>query len=468
MKLIEKFIQESSRNKVRISIAGDIIIDEYYDVSATRISPEFPIPVMTSADSKPTVTMPGGAANVCHQFKHWNAEPLLYGLSDYEATTSLQKVLGSKATVNLAPMGHGQVPRKKRFYDGKHPSFRWDIEKPNFGVDPSILKGFRGTATQRYFSNRPPQVLILSDYNKGLFTNDPCPFIRDKVTTIIDPKKGPLDKWRGCTIFKPNNVEAKELSGLSNWKDQCLYFFDHLGCDHVVITQGASGVVGMDRLGEGFEHVSSYNLTAESVIGAGDCFIAFMAMAKALNFSLSDCALIAFTAGATYVQQERNKPITPYDLMKKVDPIKAKYLLPSPGETQGKLVFTNGCFDLLHVGHIETLMFAKSKGAKLVVGVNSDESIRRLKGDSRPIIGLKDRLEALAALQCVDYVASFDEDTPAKLIERLRPDVIVKGAQYEARDIVGFEMVGEVALAPMFEGVSTTKIVEKIRSASAA
>jgi D-beta-D-heptose 7-phosphate kinase/D-beta-D-heptose 1-phosphate adenosyltransferase len=121
----------------------------------------------------------------------------------------------------------------------------------------------------------------------------------------------------------------------------------------------------------------------------------------------------------------------------------------------------------LHAGHIETLRFAKSKGEKLLVALNSDKSVQRLKGLSRPIVNQEDRLKALAALDCVDYVALFDEDTPAKLIETTKPDVIVKGSQYEARDVVGFDMVGEVHLAPMKEGISTTKIVKKIKSSVA-
>lgn len=203
-------------------------------------------------------------------------------------------------------------------------------------------------------------------------------------------------------------------------------------------------------------------MAARSVIGAGDCFAAFLALAFAHGFGVRDCAEVAFKAGAVYVQNVRNRPVSLYELLRYEDPIAAKYMDPvvGPGE---KLVFVNGVHDLLHVGHAESLRFARGKGDRLVVALNSDASARRLKGPSRPVIPLEDRMRMVASLEFVDFVTSFDEDTPLECLRRVRPDVLVKGADYAKKEVVGADLVKEVHLCPLVDGVSTTAIVNHPR-----
>jgi len=189
----------------------------------------------------------------------------------------------------------------------------------------------------------------------------------------------------------------------------------------------------------------------ESVIGAGDCFAAVFGMAVGHGFTVAESAEIAWNAGAVYVQRKMNRPIIPAEVSWDgiVEP---DDLL----DRDFKLVFTNGCFDILHKGHLQTLRFAKEKGDKLVVALNTDESVRRLKGEDRPVKPLEQRMAVVAALDCVDFVVSFSENTPLELIQKIRPEVLVKGADYRPEEIVGADVVPELFRAPIIDGLSTS------------
>lgn len=184
-----------------------------------------------------------------------------------------------------------------------------------------------------------------------------------------------------------------------------------------------------------------------------------LALAVAHNFPVPQAAKIAYEAGSLFVQQVQRGPITPWQLQKKSKFIRSEDLK----NRDYKLVFTNGCFDILHAGHLESLRFAKSKGDKLVVGVNSDASVSRLKGPKRPVVPLNERMEMLAALETVDYVISFDEDSPHELVKQIAPDVLIKGADWAHRPIAGSEFVKEVCFVPLVEDRLTTNIIEKIK-----
>lgn len=302
------------------------------------------------------------------------------------------------------------------------------------------------------------KVFILSDYDKGVFPNSMYSLPKN-VITIVDPKNPPLAKWKGCTVFKPNAVEAFRLSdGLTDWKDQCDYFQDKLECQSVVITMNGNGVVGKSN-GSYFEHHPIQRIEARKTSGAGDCFVGVLAVAIAHGMSVSDASSVAYEAGALFVQQHSRNPITPWALQKQ-----SKFINVEDLENRNyKLVMTNGCFDILHSGHLESLRFAKSKGDKLLVAVNSDESVKRFKGEKRPVISLHERMEMLAALEFVDFVISFNEDSPYDLIKAIRPEVLVKGADWKDKGgIVGGDLVKETFFVPLVEDRSTTNIIEKL------
>jgi D-beta-D-heptose 7-phosphate kinase/D-beta-D-heptose 1-phosphate adenosyltransferase len=435
------------------------MVDEYLSVKVNRISPEFPMPIMWSSQAVPT-KRPGGAANVAYQFKHFNVDTQLFCFWDYYAVEVFK---GHGLLVDCAWGDACCLPIKRRFLDGSTQIVRHDIETELCGFTPTQIgeniEKFRSVITDKIHTAKP-DVAIFSDYNKGFFEDQSIEGsgvylldLYDGVTTIVDPKKGPLGKWHGCTIFKPNAKEACELSGYSNWRDQSRFFQDKLGCKAVVITEGGERVTGIES-DELFEYRPNRPIHVESVIGAGDCFAAMFALAVGYGFTVSESAEIAWNAGAVYVQRNMNSPIIPAEvswdgIVRPEDLAKRDF----------KLVFANGCFDLLHEGHLQTLEFAKSKGKKLVVALNSDASVKRLKGEDRPIKPLNQRMAVMAALEMVDFVVSFSEDTPLEVIQKIRPDVLVKGGDWETGTIVGADIVPEVYRAPVCQGLSTTNFL---------
>lgn len=463
MRIIADLLKRNKDRRLSIHIVGDSMIDEYYSVRVTRISPESPnVCVMLNEHDQPSERVPGGAANVCYQLMNFNVDTHLVSWTDAEAD-KVFKSAGIDCTTHIQLPDGCQLPRKKRFFDGdSQVGNRWDIEKKNCGLKDVDLPNYQTNLFGPWLSFvDKADVVIFSDYNKGLFSNG-FPFALPNKPIIVDPKKGPLRKWLGCTIFKPNSSEAIELSGgLTNWREQCDYFQSQLGCQSVVITQGGDGVVGKSG-SEFFSYSPIRKVSATKVIGAGDCFVGVLALAVGHDIPVPDASKLAFEAGLIYVQDGSHDPLTPWQLQKQ-----SKFVTPDELRNRtngGKLVFTNGCFDILHSGHLESLRFAKSKGDKLVVAVNSDASVSRLKGPKRPVISLNERMELLAALEGVDYVISFEEDTPQNLIEYTRPDVLIKGADWEGKTVAGSDVVKEVYFVPLVNDKSTTNIIGKIKT----
>jgi D-beta-D-heptose 7-phosphate kinase/D-beta-D-heptose 1-phosphate adenosyltransferase len=464
MELLQRFAQCLDRNDkaVFIHIIGDSILDDDYQVKVSRISPECAnVHVLLSENDIPFRRFPGGAANVCYQLNNFNIVSRLFTFIDPEAYRVIRnhgiKYLGG---VDL-PKG-SYIPRKKRFYEkGFQVVARWDIELPRYGLDDAEFRQLQAKLASHWqIFQIEPDVMIFSDYNKGIFSGDfKLSWYDTKAVTIVDPKAAPLDRWAGCTVFKPNSKEAEVLSGHKDWQRQCDFFQKELNCKAVVITQEGDGVVG--KTGDYFEYRPKCNVKPMDIIGAGDCFIGVLGLAISHGFSFEDAAKIAFHGGLMYVQQKQRGTFGPWSFHSHGKILKNWEFLKN---REYKLVFTNGCFDLIHSGHLQTLEFAKSKGDKLVLGVNSDDSIRRLKGDSRPILPLLERMKLLAALDCVDYVIPFEEDTPQRLIEDIKPDVLVKGADWIGKEVAGMDCVKEVCYVPLVEGHSTSEIIKKIKS----
>jgi len=459
------------KSDATFAVVGDTMIDEYYQVKADRISPEFPIPVMVSEDQKPYLSLPGGAANVVRQFGE-NTKPFLYGFSS-EASENIFTCCNGTAphTGLLVSSKVAQVPIKKRFYQSDFPLFRWDVESKLYGEKEENLERIRKALYYDWLRFKPT-VTIFSDYDKGFFNTSwrfhyaSTGYYRwhGHCITIVDPKKGSAKEWEGCTIFKPNQKEAEEMTGVTDWKKQTKILQRQTKAKCVIITQGGAGVVA--RIGEDelFEYRPKKTVKASSVIGAGDCFVAFLAMVLGKNVKVNEkdenhrnlfdldyrkAIEIAFEAGALYVQNQHCQPVV----------LESKYEVPKNRDF--KLAFANGCFDVLHEGHIDLLQYARSTADKLIVAVNSDASVKRLKGESRPINNLKARMKALAALSCVDYVVAFEEDTPLELIRHLKPDTLVKGGDYTMDQVVGKDLVENVFLFPTVPGYSTTNTIEQ-------
>jgi D-beta-D-heptose 7-phosphate kinase/D-beta-D-heptose 1-phosphate adenosyltransferase len=432
----------------KIAVVGDAILDEYYNVDASRVSPEFPIPILHSHDGKPYRISLGGAANVCFQFSNFNFDINLFALIN-------ERIKDIAVDFNLGgSILAGTIPVKKRFSSNGFPLCRIDVEDKNYCLK-DIEKNRRNILANLY-SSGPFDVVVFSDYNKGLFDNS-SNFIGelgDSVITIVDPKKGPLDKWKGCSIIKPNSKEAKDISNTEDPVKQCEFFLRGTDCQAVIITQGASGVFG-NVMGQWFEYRPLLEKRAKSVIGAGDCFVAFLAMCMAHSIDIKKAVEIAFEACSVYVDNLYNAPIHPYQISDKF--INPKNLF----KRNFSLVFTNGCFDILHPGHIKLLQFAKTKADKLVVALNSDESVRKQKKNHPLVNNLDYRKLMISSLECVDFVVHFEEDTPYELIDTIRPDVLVKGSDWPVP--VGSDIVPEHYSFDIIENYSTSSIIEKIK-----
>lgn len=440
---------------------GDALVDEYCDVKVSRISPEFPMPIMWSP-GETYESRPGGVANVAYQFRHFNVGVSLHCFrnSYSDAVFGNHRLFCWPGTFLHEWECH--TPIKRRYLDGGVQVVRHDIEAPLCGMTKERINQYYQHLARELENRKASEVehcdvVILSDYDKGFFSGDGNYLDLFKgVKTIVDPKNGPLSKWKGCTVFKPNAKEAAALSGLSDPLEQARFFQKELECQSVVITFGGEKVVGVDG-DVPFQYCPTRVIeNIGSVVGAGDCFCAFFAMAIGHNFSVPEAAEIAWNAGAVYVMGRMNRPIIPAELS--IDGIV------EPEDLAGrdfKLVFTNGCFDLLHEGHIKTLEFAKEKGDKLVVALNTDDSVRRLKGEGRPVMPLEQRMIVMSNLKPVDFVVSFDEDTPLEVLKKIKPDVLVKGADYSTESIVGHDFVPRVYRAPILPGLSSSNFIRR-------
>lgn len=452
--IIKEFLKRNRTKRLNIHCVGDAMIDEYYEVKVNRISPEFPMPIMTSVRDKP-VSRPGGVANVAYQFKHFNVATTLICFPDRKA----DKVFLDHGVPRWGSFCkiRAKLPVKRRYLDGNVQVVRHDIELPLCGLNQDTIDFYHSCLEETIQKTKMnPDVVVFSDYNKGFFDDWlHAPSLYSNAKTIVDPKTNRLGRWKGCTVFKPNAKEAEAITGKRTWKEQAKHLQNELECEAVVITCSGDRVAGVWKE-EFFCYQPDNSVKVRSVVGAGDCFGAFFAMSLGHGFSVPEAVEIAYKAGSIYVQHNMNRPVCPVELIEDglVDPDDLY-------DRDFKLVFTNGCFDVLHKGHMETLKFAKSKGDKVVVAVNTDASVKRLKGENRPVVPLEHRMAVLASLEYVDYVVSFDEDTPQHLIQKIKPDVLVKGAEYEVEKIIGADIVPEVHRAPMIEGVSTSKLLEK-------
>lgn len=356
------------------------------------------------------------------------------------------------------------------------PLLRWDIESPDYGENLHIIENLRDKSLQNFIqliNSKKIDGVILSDYNKGFWDNKLAQKIieycnKNNIITIIDPKKNLL-KWKNCTIFKANSNEIKDLTGLSDWKEQVDFVQEQLSCKGIVITKGGEGIVGKEN-NQYFEYLTNKPEDVNSVIGAGDVFNVIITMGLLYNLDLYNSCIIGFEAGAKYVKEKHNNPITTNDILARFDKPLSKivtleellYLKNNIYNTE-KFVWTNGCFDLgLTKAHVKYLQQAKKEGDKLIVGINSDKSIEKIKGPNRPIVPLDERAYIVASLECVDFIVSYEENTPLELIKKIHPSIIVKGGDYNKEQVVGYDLIDNIIITEKFKSMSTTNKIDKI------
>ncbi|MCK8603497.1 bifunctional D-glycero-beta-D-manno-heptose-7-phosphate kinase/D-glycero-beta-D-manno-heptose 1-phosphate adenylyltransferase HldE [Desulfoferrobacter suflitae] len=471
---------------VNILVVGDVMLDYYQWCEVTRISPEAPVPVVRVRDKTSVL---GGAANVAANLAGLGCKTVLLGArGDDEAGRVLAHHLRSAGIEDkLLIEPHRPTTTKTRVLAQGQQLIRLDEEEIGILSAAAAEELF-----SRYRALLPgKRAVILSDYGKGVLSGALC---RDmighagarNVAVLVDPKGKDWDRYRHATCITPNESELEAVLGGPGKSEQDLLtgaikVQKELCLDHLLVTRGAKGMILVRRDGEPAV-IAAKPREVFDVSGAGDTVIAVLAAGVAAGLSWSNAARVANAAAGAVVGKVGTHAISMDELQValRLDEIGSLHKIFNLDDAKmqvdawrvlgERVVFTNGCFDLLHVGHIKLLQAAAKEGSKLVVGLNSDASVGRLKGVGRPILRQQDRASILAALECVDMVVIFDEDTPLNLIQVLRPEVLVKGADYVRTGVVGHQLVeawgGQVVLVPLAAGSSTTNIVKMIQKNS--
>jgi D-beta-D-heptose 7-phosphate kinase/D-beta-D-heptose 1-phosphate adenosyltransferase len=467
-----------------IWIFGDLMLDEYVHGPVERISPEAPVPVIR-VDS--TEYRPGGAANVAAQVAALGARAVLAGPvgEDWagEKLVELCDRVGIDAHCVL-PLAGRRTTRKLRVLGQGQQLLRMDWEE-SLACPPGELLQI----IERLAATSKPDAIVLSDYAKGAVTPATVARMAEIAADLgarllVDPKRADLGSYRGADVLTPNLAELSLAAGRRLERDDleaiaaaARGLMDAAGLPAMVVTLSERGVMILEAGGE-WHHIPAVRRAVRDVTGAGDTVIATLATGLAAGATLQQAARIANVAAGLAVREVGAVAIATEGirhalggqsgakLFERATLASRADLWRSAGK---RIVLANGCFDILHAGHLSLLQQAADLGDILVVAMNSDASVRRLKGPQRPVVGEHDRARLVAALECVDAVTLFDEDTPLATLEAVRPDVLVKGQDYEGREVVGRELVeaggGRVVLLPILPGRSSTSVVEKIRKA---
>lgn len=449
-----------SFSKARLLVVGDVMLDRYWSGPVTRISPEAPVPVVQVEHRE---DRPGGAANVAMNAAMLGADVSLLGLTgDDEESHDLARTLNGRVQYVFERIQGAKTTTKLRVLNHRQQMIRLDFEGGELasGAD-SISRCFPGLMEDA-------EVVILSDYGKGALSNVSglIQSVRSKgKIVLVDPKGTSFRKYKGASVLTPNLHEFEAVVGkCKNDVDlvsRGMSLAYELNIGALLITRGAHGMT-LVRTG-GVVHIPSDAKEVFDVTGAGDTVIAVLGAALAAGLSLERAARLANRAAGIVVGKVGTSYVTMDELTgEKGKIMDAKRLQKTLDGVRG-LVMTNGCFDVLHAGHVACLEDAKKLGDYLIVAVNDDASVKRLKGSSRPVNCLQDRMRVLSALGCVDYVIPFSEDTPEKLIEAISPDVLVKGSDYKPEDIAGGKHVlkngGRVMTLP-HGGQSSSEIIK--------
>ncbi len=465
----------------RVAVIGDVMLDEYLIGPVQRISPEAPVPVLEIEHEECNL---GGAANVASCLSALGADVRLVGVvgNDSAADKLREKLLavGVEAAPLVAVAGR-PTTCKTRIVARHQQLVRLDREtrSPIEGETAGRVIE-EATAAARW-----ADVVILSDYAKGVLTEDVCQAVIRAAAdrpVVVDPKALPWERYRGATLVKPNRDEMQRYLGTDVDSDEraaaaAQRLADDLDLAHALVTRSADGMTSVSRAAGRWrtEHVRARRRELVDVTGAGDVTSAVLALALAAGAPVGRAMWLANLAAGVKVEKFGAAAVSPAEIMAAANSGRREKRLTrsevaawaAERRAQGKrVVFTNGCFDLLHVGHVQYLEDSRRLGDALIVGLNADESVRRLKGPARPVQAEEDRAQILASLATVDAVTVFTEDTPFELIRAIRPDVITKGKDYQNKQaVVGWDLVeswgGTVELIEFVAGRSTTELIRK-------
>lgn len=463
-------------SEASIIVAGDIMLDRYWLGPTSRISPEAPVPVVKIDGVE---DRPGGAANVALNIAALGAKVTVSGLCGKdEAADTLENVLGaSDIECCFDRIDQLETITKLRVLSRNQQLIRLDFEQSFASINKDNLQKL---VIEKLAS---AGALVLSDYDKGALS-DPQPLIQaakaHAVPVIVDPKGQDFARYTGATILTPNMSEFQAVVGycqdeqtIVRKAQQMIASFD---LHALLVTRSEHGMTLIQR-DQPALHLPTKAQEVYDVTGAGDTVVATIASAIASGATLADACVLANAAAGVVVGKLGTSVVDVRELTRAVNAdtelgvsvMNDAQLLNAVenARLQGeKVVMTNGCFDILHAGHVSYLEHAAKLGDRLIVAVNSDESVRALKGAGRPINHLDRRMSVLAGLASVDWVVSFSEDTPERLISRVLPDLLVKGGDYQPEQIAGGKQViangGEVKVLNFEDGISTTHIIKEI------
>jgi len=453
------------------------MLDRYLFGATGRISPEAPVPVV---HVRRTDDRPGGAANVAVNLATLGVRTTLLGIvgDDDEAIALESKLVDTGVSCLFAKIADWPTITKTRVQSRGQQLIRLDREEPiTSGSDKLVdtLKGLLADAN----------AVVMSDYGKGSLTEVAAMIAECRkagVPVFVDPKGNDFAKYRGATLITPNQGEFDAAAGQSPTDDELLtngrQLMHDLDLAALLVTRSEKGMLLLEDNGEP-EFLSTRAREVFDVTGAGDTVIATLAAALANGQTLKSAAQLANLAAGLVVGKIGVAAVTPSELcvalhrlgqggrgLVSLDELRS--MVEEARRRGDKIVMTNGCFDVLHAGHVAFLEEAKSLGDRLIVAINDDDSVRRLKGDPRPINALADRMAVISGLAAVDWVVSFADDTPQAAIQSILPDVLVKGGDYRLDDIIGSKEVlkngGEVRVLAFREGHSSSRIIERLKS----
>ncbi|HVP55730.1 MAG TPA: bifunctional D-glycero-beta-D-manno-heptose-7-phosphate kinase/D-glycero-beta-D-manno-heptose 1-phosphate adenylyltransferase HldE [Candidatus Eisenbacteria bacterium] len=471
----------SGFGKPNVLVVGDVMLDKYVWGEVERISPEAPVPILRAGRQS---EQPGGAANVAMNLAGLGARVTVMGFAGGDDDHRILESLLHKAGVKYAFLACPGVPTtsKLRVLAGHQQLLRMDRE-----AQRTDLNGAADDLIRQAIVSLPgTSVVVLSDYAKGVLSERVCRALiaearRLKVPVVVDPKGRDFGRYHGASTICPNAKELAAATGESASDLKWLLAAGQsmvaaLNLQHMLVTLSEKGITILRQ--DSSCHVPAEVRQVFDVSGAGDTVVAVVAAAMAAGVPIEAAARLANLAAGVVIGKVGTVPIQREELLgalgrelqagsvEKVMPWEGLLARVAAWRASGsQIVFTNGCFDLLHVGHITLLERARRMGDRLIVAVNSDRSVRVLKGVGRPLVSERDRARVLAALAAVDAVVIFDEETPLRLVEALRPDVLVKGGDYTEADVVGAGEVrgwgGRLELVPLVAGCSTTGLIAR-------
>lgn len=460
----------------RVLVVGDVMLDRYWHGPAARISPEAPVPVVR-VDA--TEERPGGAANVAVGIAALGAKARLLGAVgvDEAATALAERLRQHQIHTDLIALPGATTVTKLRVVSRNQQLLRLDVEDGFPGLAGTTLRGRLDAWLE------DTDVVVLSDYAKGTLRHpamliDACRAAG--VPVLVDPKGRDFRRYRGATMLTPNRTEFEAVMGCCSDDDELLVRGERLRAaldlEALLITRSEQGMSLMQQHAEPL-HLPAHAREVFDVTGAGDTVIATLAAGLASGLEIPAATALANVAAGLVVGKFGTASVTVSELGRALyahevprGVVDEATLLQAVDEARNHgevIVMTNGCFDILHAGHVAYLEEARRLGSRLIVAVNDDASVARLKGSGRPINPLADRMHVLAALGAVDWVVPFSEDTPERLICRVLPDYLVKGGDYQITEIVGHQCVqaagGRVLSLGFVEGYSTTATLGRIR-----